>query len=369
MARIRTVKPELFRHEELFEAEKESGLPLRIAFIALFTVCDREGRFKWRPRQLKLDCLPYDEIDFQKILEALLTKGFLNKYSIDGDEFGVLPTFKVHQVINIREAKSVIPEPTHYCEANQDKITHVHARADTQLINGIDIQCTGTNIPKTIKAFVFDRDGFACVLCGREDSLHIDHILPISIGGTYEASNLRVLCESCNCSSPVCGDELLKDLEIDGLTINEMESMCTHVHAQGEKEGKGREKEGKGREKEKEGKGNTREPRAKKIKTHLPIDFVITDEIMSWYESKGFREPIHLHFESFKNKCLAKGYQYVDWGAAFRNAISDDWAGIRKSTINLNNSRNQQPQTAQYIPQEQRGRFVSNVIEISGERL
>ena len=53
MSRIRTVKPELFKHEELFDTELASGLPLRLAFISLFTVADCEGRFKWRPRTLR----------------------------------------------------------------------------------------------------------------------------------------------------------------------------------------------------------------------------------------------------------------------------------------------------------------------------
>ena len=58
MARIRTIKPEFFRHEALFEAEQATGLPLRVAYAGLFTAADREGRFKWSPRSLKLDCLP-----------------------------------------------------------------------------------------------------------------------------------------------------------------------------------------------------------------------------------------------------------------------------------------------------------------------
>ena len=68
MSKIRTVKPELFRHEQLFEAEQQSGFPLRLLFIGLFTVVDAEGRFRWRPRQLKLDILPYDEINFSAAL-------------------------------------------------------------------------------------------------------------------------------------------------------------------------------------------------------------------------------------------------------------------------------------------------------------
>ncbi len=112
MARIRTVKPELFEHEELFDLERETGLPLRLAFIGLFTCCDREGRFKWRPRTLKLSVLPHDEIDFARVLDALATRDFVRKYEFDGVEYGVIPTFYKHQVINNRESPSDNPAPT-----------------------------------------------------------------------------------------------------------------------------------------------------------------------------------------------------------------------------------------------------------------
>lgn len=122
MARIRTVKPELFRHEELFEAERETGFPLRIAFVGMFTVCDKEGRFKWRPRNLKLDVLPYDDIDFSRVLDALMTRGFLVKYrSNTGELFGCIPSFKDHQHINNREVDSVIPDLSE-CEIIDNEI-------------------------------------------------------------------------------------------------------------------------------------------------------------------------------------------------------------------------------------------------------
>jgi hypothetical protein len=112
MARIRTVKPEFFKHEDLFQAEKETKLPLRIAFIGLWTVADREGRFKWKPNQLKLDCLPYDMLDFSRVLDALATRGFIEQYS-DSDEnlYGFIPSFGEHQVINNRETESSIINP------------------------------------------------------------------------------------------------------------------------------------------------------------------------------------------------------------------------------------------------------------------
>jgi hypothetical protein len=111
MARIRTIKPAFFRHGALFDAEKASGLPLRIAFAGLWTAADREGRFKWQPRELKLDCLPYDDVDFSRVLDALVTGGWLVRYEVDGVKYGAIPSWKDHQVINNREMASDIPEP------------------------------------------------------------------------------------------------------------------------------------------------------------------------------------------------------------------------------------------------------------------
>lgn len=112
MARIRTVKPALFKHEGLYDLERETNLPLRLAFIGLFTCCDREGRFAWRPRALKLDVLPYDDdTDFSRVLDALWSRGFVLKYEVDGELYGLIPTFAKHQVINNRESESEIPTP------------------------------------------------------------------------------------------------------------------------------------------------------------------------------------------------------------------------------------------------------------------
>jgi len=111
MARIRTIKPGFFRHEGLYEAEKETALPLRVAFAGLWTVADKSGRFKWLPRELKLDCLPYDEVDFSRVLDALSTRGHIVKYAIGGKEYGLIPSWSEHQIINNRESESVLPEP------------------------------------------------------------------------------------------------------------------------------------------------------------------------------------------------------------------------------------------------------------------
>ena len=65
-------------------------------------------------------------------------------------------------------------------------------------------------ISKEIRAYVLDRNGFTCQMCGavagephlydqsRKTRLHIGHIIDKSMGGTDDPSNLRALCSVCN---------------------------------------------------------------------------------------------------------------------------------------------------------------------------
>ena len=110
--RIRTIKPDFFLHDGLFEAEREESLPIRLAYAGLWCAADREGRFKWEPRRLGVAILPYDGIDFSRVLDALTTRGFIERHACGTVEFGVIPSFNRHQVINNRESPSSLPEPT-----------------------------------------------------------------------------------------------------------------------------------------------------------------------------------------------------------------------------------------------------------------
>ena len=111
MGRMRMVKPSLFTHEGLFAAESESKLPLRLAFIGLWTECDREGRFEWRPLRLKLAILPWDDINVGTCLDMLAKYGFIVRYQVDGKTYGYIPSWNKHQKPHSHEAKSSIPDP------------------------------------------------------------------------------------------------------------------------------------------------------------------------------------------------------------------------------------------------------------------
>lgn len=111
MARKRLVAPEFFTHGELYDAEASSGLPLRLAFAGLWTASDRRGVFAWQPRVLKLAILPYDPVDFNAVLAALERAGFIERYVVDGKEYGSIPSFAKWQTFHPHEKASKLPGP------------------------------------------------------------------------------------------------------------------------------------------------------------------------------------------------------------------------------------------------------------------
>ena len=50
------------------------------------------------------------------------------------------------------------------------------------------------------RARVYARDGQACVHCGRDSDLTLDHIVPRAAGGTNAVTNLVTACRRCNSS-------------------------------------------------------------------------------------------------------------------------------------------------------------------------
>lgn len=65
-------------------------------------------------------------------------------------------------------------------------------------------------ISKETRAFVLDRNGFTCQMCGavagephpydttRKTRLHLGHVIDKSMGGTDDPANLRAICSVCN---------------------------------------------------------------------------------------------------------------------------------------------------------------------------
>lgn len=140
------------------------------------------------------------------------------------------------------------------------------------------------------------------------------------------------------------GQSLIPPMEKSG---SDGEAMGKQRGSDGEaaiaQEGKG--KEGKGRERSKDS-APARNPRPPTAKTPFPADFTITPELQAWATGHGYGD-LEAHLGNFRDKAKAKGYQYADWQAAFRNAVRDDWANIRASPAGTprNGQRHGPPQT------------------------
>ena len=78
------------------------------------------------------------------------------------------------------------------------------------LVNVKPLPSFERGISKETRAFVLDRNGFTCQMCGiaagesnpddggRKARLHIGHVIDKSMGGTDDASNLKAICSLCN---------------------------------------------------------------------------------------------------------------------------------------------------------------------------
>lgn len=56
----------------------------------------------------------------------------------------------------------------------------------------------------TIRIKIFDRDGYACVICGSRKRIECDHIVPRHQQGSNRPENLQTLCRECHLEKTRC---------------------------------------------------------------------------------------------------------------------------------------------------------------------
>jgi 5-methylcytosine-specific restriction endonuclease McrA len=93
-----------------------------------------------------------------------------------------------------------------WAKANSDKLAHTQSRFRTR---NRDKRKNQEHIRRSVKSntsarLVTERDIArlliqACIYCG-QPSAHIDHIIPLSRGGTHSIGNLAPACQWCNLS-------------------------------------------------------------------------------------------------------------------------------------------------------------------------
>lgn len=107
MARIRSIKPEMWADEKLAKLSRDA----RLLFVALIGNADDTGRMRGNPLFVRSQCFPYDaDLDIDKLLALLADGGFITRYEADGQSFLVVNNFCKHQKIDHPTASS-IPAP------------------------------------------------------------------------------------------------------------------------------------------------------------------------------------------------------------------------------------------------------------------
>jgi uncharacterized protein YlbG (UPF0298 family) len=93
MARARNIKPGFFTNDNLGELSAYA----RLAFIGLWSQADFNGNMKYKPKRLKVEVLPYDNVDFSELVKELSDAGFVMTYETGGDQYLHVINFKKHQ--------------------------------------------------------------------------------------------------------------------------------------------------------------------------------------------------------------------------------------------------------------------------------
>ena len=122
MARIRTIKPDFFRHEQLQDLEiAHPKQYIMLTFAGLWTLCDNQGVFPFKPRSIKLDILPFLSFDMTKTLDVLVNNGLIKVFKSGSDQYGYIPTFLTHQRLNTKE----LQEGKKYPEYTENQLDNI----------------------------------------------------------------------------------------------------------------------------------------------------------------------------------------------------------------------------------------------------
>ena len=124
MPRSRNIKPAFFKNEHLAELPFES----RLLFIGLWTLADKSGRLEDRPKRIKIELFPGDDVDIDSILDQLADSDgdFIQRYSVENKKIIQVNNWERHQNPHHQEKASELPE---YSESNE--IVRANARTDS----------------------------------------------------------------------------------------------------------------------------------------------------------------------------------------------------------------------------------------------
>lgn len=139
--RARNIKPSFFIDCDLSEVDFAS----RLLFIGLWCYADREGRFEWKPKQIKASIFPYDKVDIDKLLRNLISLHVITCH----EGVGYVENFKKHQHPHPHEAKSTLPEKHQLNQCHDMPLDVTECQDDVMIIDSLipDVRTPDSLIP------------------------------------------------------------------------------------------------------------------------------------------------------------------------------------------------------------------------------
>lgn len=169
MARARSIKPGFFRNADLVDLPMEA----RLLFIGLWTLADRSGRLEDRPKQIKMEIFPADNLDCDELINLIASIGMVARYEVDGKRYLQVVNFAKHQNPHRDEKASTIPDQYgNFATTKEAPIKHGANTVRALCNTGVDMVAIGltpdsgllTPESQTIHVdFADETDDFGCM--------------------------------------------------------------------------------------------------------------------------------------------------------------------------------------------------------------
>jgi len=132
MARARNIKPAFWRNEALVELPFQT----RLLFIGLWNIADRDGRLENRPKKIKMEIFPGDDVDVSLEITRLSEAGLVMVYRAKSVDCIEVINFKKHQNPHHREPSSELPPPDNDAKKAAQPVDNKEASESPGLASG-----------------------------------------------------------------------------------------------------------------------------------------------------------------------------------------------------------------------------------------
>lgn len=105
MARIRSIHPGFFTDEVMVTLSPQA----QVFLMGIWTECDDQGVFEWKPITLKMRLLPAANVDIGALLSELEGANAIKKVEVGGVQYGLVRNFRKYQ--RPKKPNSIHPLP------------------------------------------------------------------------------------------------------------------------------------------------------------------------------------------------------------------------------------------------------------------